>query len=205
MAAVPRLVESKEGRVDSAGATRSLLRTLKFARCRGGDRSGLSLAGTNPIALLDRHDEDASIADLTGPRRGHDRLDGIVGERIGHDHFDLHLRQEADVVLLAPIDRRVPFLLAVTANLGDRHAGNVQLRERVLDIIHLVRADDALDHFHEPSSMRCRSAVSACCSASVSFDPPLVMWNTSIAFSPSVAISTRSTSQPCCEITRLMR
>src|SRR4029453_8302433 len=110
------------------------------------------------------------------------------------------------VVLLAAVDRRMALLLAMAPDLGDGHPRDTQLGERVLDFVDLVRTNDALDQLHsEPSSVLRRSDVSACCSASVSFDPPLVIWKTSMAFSPSVAIRTRSTSHPCREMTRLMR
>src|SRR5262245_18742592 len=99
----------------------------------------------------------------------------------------------------------MPLLLAVSPHFRHRHAGDIRFAQRVLDVVHLVLTNDRLDHLHTlPSNVRCRSDVSACCSACVSLIPDLVMWNTSMAFSPSVAMSTRSTSQPWCEMTRLI-
>src|SRR5262245_19040579 len=157
----------------------------------------LFLARSDAIALEDRQHEHAPLADLSGARRLPHGFHDIVGHVVGDDDFDLHFWQQADVVFLATIDGGVSLLLAVAANLGHCHSRDVQLGERILDLIDLIRTNDALDQFHsEPSSVRRRSEVSACCSASVSLEPPLVMWKTSIAFSPSVAISTRSTSHP---------
>src|SRR5262245_63067843 len=78
-------------------------------------------AGADAVALLDWNHEHASVADLAGTCRLHDRADHLVDRRVFDHDFDLHLRQQADVVLLAAVDRRVPLLLAVAAHLGDRH------------------------------------------------------------------------------------
>src|SRR5262249_53471068 len=143
------------------------------------------------IALEHRQDEHTSVADLTGSRGLHHGLHDVIRHVVGDHHLDFHLGQQAHVVFLAAIDGGVALLLAVAPDLGDRHAGDVQLGERIFDLVDLVWTNDALDQLHsEPSSVRRRSDVSACCSASVSLDPPLVMWKTSIAFPPSVAIST---------------
>src|SRR6185369_16299164 len=169
-------------------------------------RLAFHFSGSDAVALRHRQHEHATIADLAGPRRLNDRLDGVFRDRIGHDDFDFHLRQEADVVLLAAINGGMPFLLAVATHFSDRHPGDIEFRQGILYFVDLVGPDDTLQQLHMcPSNVRCRSEVSAICSASVSLAPALVMWNTSIAFSPSVAIRTRSTSHPCCEMTRLIR
>ena len=122
------------------------------------------------------------------------------------DELDFHFRQQADVVFLAAVDRRVPLLLAVAAHFRHRHAGDAHLLERLAHVVDLVRPDDGLNQLHRvPPAARCRSAVSAVPASAVSLAPPAVMWKTSIALAPSVEINTRSTLQPCREMTRLMR
>src|SRR3954466_1614632 len=74
-------------------------------------------AGPDLVALGDRQHEDASVADLARARRRDDGLDRVVHDRIGDDDFDLHLRQQADVVFLTAVDRRVALLLAVAPHL----------------------------------------------------------------------------------------
>src|SRR5687768_967225 len=97
-------------------------------------------------------------------------------------------------------------LLPVSAHLGDGHAGNLQLLEGAFYFIHFVRSYDRFDQFHErPSRTRCRLSLSASCCGAESLAPFCVRWNTSIARRPSVAISTRSTSQPDSDIARLIR
>src|SRR5262249_3211052 len=162
--------------------------------------------GADGIGPLHGQHEPPAVADLSRPRGFHDRADRLVGDRVGHDDLDLHLRQQAHVVFLAAVNRRVPLLLAVPAHLRHRHPRDIQLRERVLHLVHFARPDDGLKQFHSwSSSVRCRNAVSACSSAGVSLAPRLVRWNTSMAVCPSVEISTRSMSQPCSEIARLIR
>ena len=133
------------------------------------------LARPDLVALEHRQHEHTAVADLAGARGRDDGFDDVVGHRVSHHHLDLHLRQQAHVVLLAAVDRGVALLLAVPPHLGHGHSGDVQLGERVLDLIDLVRADNALDQFHRVSSrVRCRSAVSASCSAWVSLTPRVV-------------------------------
>ena len=57
-------------------------------------------------------------------------LDGVFSQGIRHHDLDFHLRQQADVVLLAAIDGRVALLLAVPAHLGHGHARDLELLER---------------------------------------------------------------------------
>ena len=93
----------------------------------------------------------------------------------GNDDFDLDLGQQADAVLLAAIDGGVPLLAAVAAHVGHRHARDVQLLERVADVVHLVRADDGLNRVScVSSSMRSRTAsLSEACSRRRELPPPL--------------------------------
>ena len=85
----------------------------------------------------------------------------------GHDDFNLHLRQQADVVFLATIDGRVALLLAVAPDLGHGHPRDLEPLQRALHFIHLVRPHDRLDQLHgRPSRTRCKFSVSCrCCSA----------------------------------------
>ena len=59
----------------------------------------------------------------------HDDGDHLVHELIGHGHLDHRLRQQADVVLAAAIDRLVALLASVAAHFRNRHAGHRRLFE----------------------------------------------------------------------------
>src|ERR1035437_3744295 len=108
----------------------------------------LELAGADAVTLLDGEDEHAPVADFPGARRLNDGLHCFVHDVLRHDDFDLHLRQQADGVLLAPIDGRVTFLLPVAADLRDRDARDTQRSKCVLDLVYFVRAHDRFDQFH---------------------------------------------------------
>src|SRR5687767_7890395 len=110
------------------------------------------------VAVLHRRDEHAPVADLARPCGLDDAGDHFLGHRVGYHDFNLDLRQEADVVFLAAIDRRVALLTAVSPDLGDGHAGNTQLLESVANVVHLVGSDDALDEFHGCASKACSSS-----------------------------------------------
>src|SRR5688500_9642658 len=149
------------------------------------------------VALLHGHHEHAAIADLACPRGTDDGFDRFVDRGVGHDHFDFHLRQQAHLVLTAAVHGGMTLLTPVAAHFGDGHTCDVELAEGFLDVVHHIRSDDRLDELHALSFNICsRSAFKDASSASVSFDPPRVMWNTSMAFCPSVVMSTRSTSMP---------
>ena len=63
----------------------------------------------NPQYGLDRTDENLPIADLASLRRTHDGLDRVLGIGVGHDDFELQLRQKVHRVFAAAVDLRVPF------------------------------------------------------------------------------------------------
>src|SRR4051794_21438875 len=106
------------------------------------------LAGADVVALLDRHHEDAAVADLSRAGGADDRLDGLIDRAVGDDDFDFHFRQQADFVLASAIDGRVPLLPAVAAHLGHGHARDVHFSQGFLDVVHHVGADYGLDEFH---------------------------------------------------------
>src|SRR6185312_11119834 len=85
-------------------------------------RVGIGLARADAYGLVDRVDEDLAIADLAGLGGRSDCLDYLVGEIRRHRDLDLDLGQEADGVFGAAIDFGMPFLAAVTFDLGNRHA-----------------------------------------------------------------------------------
>src|ERR1700722_3248172 len=61
--------------------------------CRS-ECGGVGLAGADAHRPFDVDDKDLAVADLAGVRCLGDRLDHLVGEIVGHDNLDLHLRQE---------------------------------------------------------------------------------------------------------------
>src|SRR5262245_62902625 len=93
--------------------------------------AGLPCARSDVVALLDWKDEDAAVTDLAGPRSRHDGLDHVFDDVVGDDNLDFNLRQQADAVFLAAIDRGVTFLAPVTAYVRDGHAGDAEFLERL--------------------------------------------------------------------------
>src|SRR6476661_1836410 len=125
-----------------------ILRSLRAGLSSGTSRVPESVhvagSGADVVAVFNGEHEHAAIADLARARGPNDRFDDLVR----HHHFDLDLRQQRDAVLLAPVHSRVPFLASMAAHVGDGHAGDVQLLERIADVIHLMRAQNALHEFH---------------------------------------------------------
>src|SRR5262249_1504730 len=139
-------------RIARRSAARRALRDRSAARrrtARTETRSQVApFAGADAIALLDRNHEYAAVADLAGARRLNDRGHRFVDEVVGDDDLDFHFWQQADVVLLAAIDRGVALLLAVAADLGDGHSREADAPQRLLHVVDLVGAHDGLDQFH---------------------------------------------------------
>src|SRR6058998_1386386 len=105
-------------------------------------------AGADVIGLIDVHDKDTSVADLSGPRGlGHD-FDNVINLTILGNNFDSRFRQECDLVFEAAIDSRLSFLMTMSANFR-----NSDPRCHALDPLdevgQLFRTDDALDEFHD--------------------------------------------------------
>ena len=72
------------------------------------------------------------------------RFDQVVG----HGQLDLHLGDEVDGVLGAAVHLGVPLLAAEAADLGDGHAVQLLLGQRVFDVVELEMPDNGLDLFH---------------------------------------------------------
>ena len=105
-------------------------------------------AGADADGLAHGQHEDLAVADGARARgRGH-RGHHLVHEVVGDDQLDLHLGQEVDGVLRAPVELGVPFLPAETAHLRHRHADDAELCQRFLDVVELERLDDRFDLLH---------------------------------------------------------
>src|SRR5690606_37688079 len=115
----------------------------------GSDRVVAGLAGADPDRLFDVEDEDLPVADLSGARRGLDRLDGPLDELVGHGGLDLHFRQEIDDVFGAAVQLGVALLAAEALDLGDRDALDADRGQRFADLVELERLDDRGDQFHQ--------------------------------------------------------
>src|SRR5688572_6389482 len=68
------------------------------------ERSRIGFAGADADDFLERHDEDLAVADLAGVRGPFDRLDHLLEHVVLDGGLDLHLGQEIDHVLRAPVE-----------------------------------------------------------------------------------------------------
>ena len=99
------------------------------------------------VRLVDVHDKDTSIADLSGSRGlGYDFDDVVNLAVVGHN-FDSRFREERDLVFNTAIDRRVSLLVAMATDFRDsdprRHA-----LDPLDEISELFWTDDALNELH---------------------------------------------------------
>src|SRR5205823_51575 len=84
--------------------------------------------------------------------RGGDDVDDLVEVgRLDH-HFDLHLGDEADLVLTTPEGLALPTLAAVALHLGDGHAEESGAPQGVLHLLELERLDDGCYEMNHHSS-----------------------------------------------------
>src|SRR5918997_4642230 len=74
----------------------------------GSQRRLVRLAGADAERPLHVQHEDLAVADLLGAGGRGDRVHHGVHQLRGHDDLDLDLRQEAHLVLGAPVDLRPP-------------------------------------------------------------------------------------------------
>jgi hypothetical protein len=81
-------------------------------------------------------DENFSIADFTlfaGARRVDDRLDGRFDEFVVDRYFELNFSDKVDLVFVASIYFRMPFLPADALYVGNRTPENFDMTQRLFD------------------------------------------------------------------------
>ena len=103
-----------------------------------GRRRQMAVSPRSPLRMRTtssmRGDEDFSVADLAGARRGGKRFDHLTHVRRGHDHLQLHLRKQVHLIFRAAVNLGVAFLAAVAADFGDRHAADADRRSGLLSL-----------------------------------------------------------------------
>src|SRR5262245_31303552 len=86
------------------------------------DGTAAPFAGPDAHGVVDRQDEDLPIADGTRARGFLDDLDDLRGLGVVEDDLDLHLGDEVDDVLGAPVELRVSLLSPEALHLRDGQA-----------------------------------------------------------------------------------
>src|SRR5688572_27831123 len=92
--------------------------------------------------------ENLAVADLPGAGGLDDGIDRAFEQLVGHDHLDLHLRQEIDDVFRAAIKLGVPLLPAESFYLGYRQTADADFRERLAHFIEFEWLENRFDFFH---------------------------------------------------------
>src|SRR6478609_9655571 len=87
-------------------------RHARDRRGEGLNRGFVLLAGADAQRGFDGRDEDLAVADAPGGGGRGDRLDHLLGLRVGHHDLELHLGQEVDDVLGAAVELGVALLPA---------------------------------------------------------------------------------------------
>ena len=79
-----------------------------------------------------------------------DGLDSALGQIVGDDDFDLHLRQELHGVFGTAVDLGLALLPAEPLDLGDGHSLYAKRGQGLADIVQFERLDNRGNHFHGP-------------------------------------------------------
>src|SRR5690606_9201475 len=108
-------------------------------------------AGADAHRVVEREDEDLSVADLACLGGGDDRLNGPLDDVDGDGHLDLDLGQETDGVFRATVDFRVPLLTPVAFDFGDGQALYADGGQRFAHLVELERLDNCHHDFHKVS------------------------------------------------------
>src|ERR1051326_2910229 len=85
-----------------------------------GTLTSIAIANADGIGQIVH--EDLAIADFAAARRLHHGIDDLFGAVARHNHFQLHLRQQVDLVFHAAVNLFVAFLATWAAHLNHRHA-----------------------------------------------------------------------------------
>src|SRR3984893_15441450 len=101
------------------------------------ERIGIGLTRADANSLVDRIDEDFSVADLAGFGCAGDRSDHLFDLVGGDRDFDLQLRQKVHGVFGAAIDFRMPLLSSVAFDLGNGQPVDADAGEGVSHLLQL--------------------------------------------------------------------
>src|SRR5258708_4725748 len=112
------------------------------------ERRLAALACPDADHLVDRADEDLAVADAAGAGGALDRLERLGHQVVGEHHLDLHLGQEVDDILGAPVQLGVTLLAAESLHLGDGEAEHADVGERLFHFVELEGLDDGFDLLH---------------------------------------------------------
>src|SRR6202171_6790480 len=112
------------------------------------ERSAIVLTLAYANSLVDRIDEDFSVADLAGFGCAGDRSDHLLHLVGGDRDLDLQLRQKVHGVFSAAINFRVPLLSSVAFDLGNGQSVNADAGEGVSHLLQLERLDNGHDDLH---------------------------------------------------------
>src|SRR5205823_5664382 len=93
------------------------------------------LASADADHLVDGGHEDLPVPDPPCLGGTLDRLQSLWHHLVGEHHLDLHLGQEIDHVLRAPIQLGVAFLTSEPLDLGDGKPEDAHVRQRLLHFV----------------------------------------------------------------------
>src|SRR5690606_39566828 len=86
------------------------------------ERLVAAFSSTNANCLLDRHDKDLAVPDLSGTCRLYDGFNGGLNHLGGHDHLDTNFWQKINNVFSAAIQFGMAFLSAKAFAFGEGRA-----------------------------------------------------------------------------------
>src|SRR5215471_10118575 len=98
--------------------------------------------------MVERGDENLSIADLPGPRPSRNGLNGTIHVLCRYGNFDAKLGQEVHRVFGAAVDFRVPLLSPVAFDFRYGHSAYPEPAQRLPDFVELEWLDYRDDEFH---------------------------------------------------------
>src|SRR5215470_6153745 len=120
----------------------------------------VSFTGTDAQSMVERGDENLSVADLSGPCPSRDGFDRTVHLIRGHGDFDAEFGQEIHGIFGAAVDFCVSLLSPVAFDFRYRYAAHSQCCERFSDFVKFERFDNCDDEFHwRPSLSPARNAL----------------------------------------------
>src|SRR5215469_677736 len=114
----------------------------------GSNRGLTPFLGPNSNRLFDRHDKDFSVTNLPGSSRLDNGFHGFRDTVIRHHNFKLHLWKKIDRIFAAAVDLRVTLLTPEAFHFAHGHPLNPNLRQGLLNVLHLKGFNDRLDFLH---------------------------------------------------------
>lgn len=125
----------------------------RFVNREALDCSFTALFGPDSDCFIDWYNEDLAITDLSGLCCFNDCLDCLLGLIVRENDFKFYFRKKINSVLTTAVNFCMTLLTTEALDFTHSHPFDSNLRQSLLNVLHLKGFDDRLDFLHNHVSL----------------------------------------------------